>query len=159
MKLKLLTIFIISSVIYGCSESKKISDIYDISNKIIKFEVYDTLGISNNNDAELDSTTKGDFNIELFKEAVPFSIYKESQPIWKGSYLGLFKLNDGKVIRSKISVYGGFFRIYGDSGYYTFNDHYRGIWRDELRRISNKVFIPERHKRNREEKSNNAVQD
>ena len=44
--------------------------------------------------------------------------YRKGEPLWKGSYLGVGQLQDGRECRIALSFYGAFFKILGEPGYY-----------------------------------------
>ncbi|WP_432664653.1 hypothetical protein R9X47_00245 [Wukongibacter baidiensis] len=59
---------------------------------------------------------------------MPKAIYNPTWVLWKGHEPGIIMLKDGKKMKAKISVYGGFFAIEGIKGFFYFEDDEREVW-------------------------------
>ncbi len=90
---------------------------------------------------------KEEFNLDLFKRIVGKAKHRNDSVFWKGSYLCIVSLSDGSKIYLAVSVYGSFFEILGEEGWYSFRDNEQVAteWKNETRKISLK-FIGERRK-------------
>ena len=62
--------------------------------------------------------------------------------MWKGGDLAFAKFKNGTELRLAISFYGSFFKVSGEKGWYTFDDHEEAakLWRDELKNRIRKGF-------------------
>jgi len=60
--------------------------------------------------------------------------------LWKGAYLGIARTTDGRDVRLFISVYGGFFAIEAQDGFWTIGEAEKTEWMRLLRLASMRVF-------------------
>ena len=95
---------------------------------------------------------KEEFNLDLFKQIIGKTTHRNDSAFWKGSYLCIVSLSDGSEKYLAVSVYGSFFEILGEEGWYSFRDNEQAAtkWKNETRRITLK-FIGERRKRKKGE--------
>lgn len=67
----------------------------------------------------------------VLQELLPHLAYQNTKVLWKGDRLALLTLADDTVLPLRMSVYGGFFSIDGEEGYYAFPEEtYRDKWEE-----------------------------
>lgn len=76
--------------------------------------------------------------------------YRSRSQLWKGSRLGVVKLDDGTTERIAISLYGGFFKVLGEKGHYQTEGRSRSALDRCIRRIVSEEFVPERRRQRKQ---------
>jgi len=67
----------------------------------------------------IQTADKEEFDLGIFTRAMANADYKyDYWVLWKGCRLGVIRLSDGSEIYLAVSVYGSFFKILGEDGYY-----------------------------------------
>jgi hypothetical protein len=78
------------------------------------------------------------------EEMFSHTAFHSGNPVWKGSSLGIASLDGGSTCRIRISYYGGFFKVLGQSGYYTVEGESRTTFETTYRGIIERDFLPAR---------------
>lgn len=152
MKSKYLFVLICILVFYatmlfaGDSNDIKMDKIRNVTDDMVKFTLYDTNSISllKKSLKNGKNITKHNYDIQFFKKLSKNLAYKKGIPLRKGSYIGTIELKDGTKIYVLLSASSSFFEIIDDDGFYYFEGEAEKIWLEELIRIKNEYFFPNR---------------
>lgn len=74
--------------------------------------------------------------------------FNQGSILWKGKFLAIGKLKDGKSIKLAVSTYGGYIKILDEAGYYQLTAESRQVFEKEFKRIIEEEFITKRNIQN-----------
>ncbi len=135
----------ILTLVYIFSNTEGKSQIFKLR-EIETLSIYDIDAFGKKDDIEKKTVVTFDKNLtRKFFEEVKFH---EGSMLWKGSFLGIGKLSDGNEVNLAISYYGGFFKIKDKSGYYEFVGKSKLLFENEIRKVIENQFIPNRPNKN-----------
>jgi hypothetical protein len=128
--LSLVIVFFVSSCVKKDAKEERL-----VSSKILDLIIYRVDGlVSEHIDSEtLSKTSYICFDKKLaekFFSNVKF--HSRSKVIWKGSWLGIAKLKNGKEKRLRISMSGAYYNIVGHQGYYETTEESHEIFRKKM---------------------------
>ncbi len=95
----------------------------------------------------IETVAKAPFPCNIFTRLCRDAKYSRDPVLWKGGLLGVGRLRGGETVRLKLSLYGSFFMILSQPGYFYFDGKAKGVYEKELNKIIQRHFIPERIKR------------
>lgn len=143
----LLTLFCLAFL--GCRKPVEPINIGAIADQVESITVYDiSTNYSQKNEEQLQGVNREPVDLQVFRELAPHARYTQKDIIFKGGYLAFVKLQNGTQAKVGISVYGEFFKIIGQPGYYVFDrEEDRQKFRKEYYdRIIHAVLHQERQK-------------
>ena len=109
-----------------------------------RITVFDAEAYGLSADSELDGVSRAEIANEATDMIVADVTYHRGRRLWKGSLLGSVTLVDGTTENIRISYYGGFFKVVGQSGYYQTHRESRRKLETIIKTILAEEFIPER---------------
>ncbi len=104
----------------GCREPVEPINIGSIADQVESITVYGLEGLQGNKytKKQLQEATQKSINLQMFREIAPHVRYSRENFIWKGGNLAVVKLQNGTQAKVALSIYGQFFKILGQDGYY-----------------------------------------
>jgi hypothetical protein len=127
----------------GCSAKYKPADIKSLT--VYGVQATKASGMSTEELASRKHVTVDESVVrQMFKDCTWHSSFA---PVWKGDDLGIVKLEDGTELRLRISMYGAFFEISGQRGWYDAEGtSSEKVFKDTMREIEKKLndnYFPE----------------
>jgi len=129
--------------IASCNDREGISR---IPQQFARLTVYDVEGFTENLESialvQIPHATLEETTVQAMFRDIR---YRRGTLLWKGSSLGVAKMQDGSERHLAISYYGGFFKILDQKGYYEVVGESRKLFDEQMNGIIADTFIPARH--------------
>ena len=85
---------------------------------------------------DLEEASRASFDMALFRALAPHARFERGRPVWKGSRLAIVKMKNGTERQLALSLYGNFFKVLGERGYFYFEgnaaDRFEKAFIDEI---------------------------